>query len=547
MKPGRYTEAMIQENIEKGYWDAPTMSEICDRNAELYADREALVDSRVRLTFSQMKLWMDRLALGLIDSGMMRDDVLLAQLSNNAEQYVLRFACEKAGIISLPVRRSLGYADTRDLLGISRATGIVIPWRYHERDHFQEIQDIRRSLPYLKNIYVVDDEVPQGAISIRTMLDRDWENNFPADFPEERRFNKTEVSWFGTTTGTTGVPKIIRYLAANRPVQANGLVERLKLTSEDTIAIMGPAIVGPNIPAYFGAPMVGAKVVTMENFQPEEALKLVEREQVTAFGGSPALLLGMVRHPNFDNYDHSSLRLIICGGASVEYAIGLEIETKMECTVCQFFGATDCGTAFFTSPDDPQDIRIGTAGNPLLGGWVKIIDTEGNPVPEGEVGEILMTGPAASDGYLGDDEANKAVWTDDGWFHTGDLGKVDKQGNLLHVGRIKDVIVRGGDNVSPSEIEHVIERHPKVSLVAVVGMPDPVMGQRVCAFVEPRAGQDFTFEEMLSFLKEEGLGSYMLPERLEIVDRMPISGEGKIYKRELVEQITGKLKAEGKI
>lgn len=547
MKPGRYTDEIIRENMEKGYWNSPIMSEICDRNAELYPDKEALVDSRVRLTFSQMKLWMDRLALGLLESGMKRDDVLLAQLSNTAEQYVLRFACEKAGIVSLPVRRSLGSADTRDLLRSSNATGIAIPWKYHDRDHFQEIQDIRSLLPDLKNIYIVDDEVPQGAISIRIMLDRDLEKDFPVDFLEERRFKKTEVSWFGTTTGTTGVPKIIRYLAANRPVQATGLVERLKLTSEDIIAIMGPAIVGPNILAYFGAPIAGAKVATLENFHPEEALELVEREKVTVFGGSPALLLGMVRHPSFSNYDHSSMRLTICGGASVEYAVGLEIETKMECTVCQFFGATDCGTAFFTSPDDPQEIRIGTAGKPLAGGWVKIADSEGNPVPEGEVGEILMTGPAASDGYLGDDEANKAVWTDDGWFRTGDLGRVDKLGNLTHVGRIKDIIIRGGDNVSPREIEHVIERHPKVSLVAVVGMPDPVMGERVCAFVEPRARQDFTFEEMLAFLKEEGLRSYMLPERLEIVDKMPISGEGKIYKRELVEKITDKLKAEGKI
>jgi non-ribosomal peptide synthetase component E (peptide arylation enzyme) len=324
-------------------------------------------------------------------------------------------------------------------------------------------------------------------------------------------------------------------------------VERLKLTSEDIIGMVSPAIVGPNIPGYFGAPMVGAKVVMLENFQVEETLKLIAREKVTVLGGSPALLLTMVRHPSFDRYDYGSLRLVICGGASLEYAVGLEIETRMGCTVCQFFGATDCGTAFFTSPDDPQEIRIGTAGRPLLGGWVKIVNKGGKPVPEGAVGEILMTGPAASDGYLGDDETNKAVWTEDGWFRTGDLAKLDKLGNLIHVGRIKDVIIRGGDNVSPSEIEHILERHPKVSLVAVVGMPDPVMGQRVCAFVEPRTGQGLTFEKMITFLEKEGLRSYMLPERLEIVDQMPISGEGKIYKRLLVEQITDKLKAEGKI
>ena len=209
MKPGRYTEAMIQENIENGYWDTPTMSEICDRNAELYADREALVDSRVRLTFSQMKLWMDRLALGLIDSGMMRDDVLLAQLSNNAEQYVLRFACEKAGIVSLPVRRSLGYADIRDLLRISHATGIVIPWKYHERDHFQEIQDIRRSLPYLKNIYVVDFENPVIQYS---SIDWEWEPWNRTEFKELRERENLDEVIAGSRTQFDAQVKLLDYV-----------------------------------------------------------------------------------------------------------------------------------------------------------------------------------------------------------------------------------------------------------------------------------------------------------------------------------------------
>jgi non-ribosomal peptide synthetase component E (peptide arylation enzyme) len=285
----------------------------------------------------------------------------------------------------------------------------------------------------------------------------------------------------------------------------------------------------------------------LENFEPEDALKLIEREKVTVLMGSPALLVMMVRHPNFDKYDHSSVRLITGGGAPFEYAIAREVESKMATTVIQFFGATDCGVAFFPSPDDPQEIRLGTAGKPLLWGQVKIVDKDGQPVPQGEVGEILMTGPAASDGYWGDTATTKAVWTDDGWFRTGDLGKLDKFGNLIHVGRIKDIIIRGGDNISPAEIEGILLRHPAVSSVAVVGMPDPVMGEKACAFVELKPGQSLTFDEMVAFLKREGLGSYMLPERLEIIDKMPISGEGKIYKRILVQQITEKLKAEGKI
>ena len=547
MRPVRYTDRLISEYREKGYWETPTMSELMERNAKLYPDKEALVDSRVRLTFAQARLWMDRLALGLVESGMKRDEVLIVQLPNNMEQYLLRLATEKAGVINIPIRRQLGSTDTEELLRTSNAAGIIIPWKTRDRDHSREIQDIRPTLPNLRNIYIVDNKVPAGAISIRQMLESELEKKYPADLLGKRRFQKTEISWLGTTTGTTGVPKIIRYLAANRPTQGIGLAERLKLSSEDIIGLMSPAIVGPNIGAYFGAPVVGARVVMLENFEPEDALKLIEREKVTVLMGSPALLVMMVRHPNFDKYDHSSVRLITGGGAPFEYAIAREVESKMATTVIQFFGATDCGVAFFPSPDDPQEIRLGTAGKPLLWGQVKIVDKDGQPVPQGEVGEILMTGPAASDGYWGDTATTKAVWTDDGWFRTGDLGKLDKFGNLIHVGRIKDIIIRGGDNISPAEIEGILLRHPAVSSVAVVGMPDPVMGEKACAFVELKPGQSLTFDEMVAFLKREGLGSYMLPERLEIIDKMPISGEGKIYKRILVQQITEKLKAEGKI
>lgn len=547
MKAIRYTSELIQEYIQKGYWNTPSMSEIFDRNSRLYPDKEALLDSRLRLTFGQAKLLMDRLALGLIANGMNRDEVLFVLLPNSIEQYLLRLATEKAGIIYLPVRRQLGIADVVELLRRSGAAGIVIPGKTRDRNYFQEIQSIRSRLPNLRNVFIVDEKTTEGAISVRAILDQSLETYYPVDLLEKRRFQKTEVSWLGTTTGTGGVPKIIRYLTANRPTQGIGLVERLKITEDDIVGLFSPAIVGPNIVAYFGAPMVGAKVVMLENFEPEEALKLLAHEKITVITGSPALLVMMARSPNLNRYDHSSLRLITCGGAPLEYAIGREIEAKLEAKVVQFFGATDCGVAFFPSSEDPPEIRIGTAGKPLLWGRVKIVDPSGKEAPQGEVGEVLMTGPAASDGYWGDTETTKTLWTNDGWFRTGDLGKLDELGNLRIVGRMKDIIIRGGDNISPLEIENALLRHPGIISAAVVGMPDQVLGEKACAFVELKPGQQLTFEEMLDFLKKAGLRSYMLPERLEITSKMPISGEGKIYKRLLVQQVSEKLKAEGKI
>ena len=181
---------------------------------------------------------------------------------------------------------------------------------------------------------------------------------------------------------------------------------------------------------------------------------------------------------------------------------------------------------------------------------VKLLDEEGQEVPSGEIGEVVVRGAVATSGYFRDPETTTQVWGEepDGWFRMGDLGKFDAQGNLYVVGRKKDMIIRGGQNIIPGEVENMLIAHPKILNVAIVAMPDPVMGEKACAYVIPKPGQDFTFEEMISFLKEKKIAPYKLPERLETVARFPMSGDGqKIIKKALSEDVTSKLRVEGKI
>jgi non-ribosomal peptide synthetase component E (peptide arylation enzyme) len=321
-----------------------------------------------------------------------------------------------------------------------------------------------------------------------------------------------------------------------------------KITPEDVVTIFALPMVGPNFPGHFIAPRVGAKIAMLEHFEAEEALKLIEKEKVTIACVVPAMLSMMVRHPNLKDYDLSSLRYLESTGSSLPYQLAIEAEEKMGCPIIQIYGAADFGVVCIPNPEATREVRLVTVGKPYEGCEVKLIDDDGREVGEGEVGEIMARGPACASGYYKDAEATWQAWTKDGWFKLGDLGKFDKEGNLAIVGRKKEIIIRGGQNIYPIEIESMLITHPKVSDVAIIGMPDPVMIEKACAYVTLKSGQSFTFEEMVSFLKDKNVASYKFPERLEIIDRLPMVAEGqKVDKKLLRQAIAQKLEEEGKI
>ena len=199
-------------------------------------------------------------------------------------------------------------------------------------------------------------------------------------------------------------------------------------------------------------------------------------------------------------------------------------------------------------PSDPREIRLGTVGKPSAeGDEIKLVDEAGREVARGEVGEVWARGPSGLSGYYKDADTTWQVWTSDGWFKSGDLGRLDEHGNLTIIGRKTDTIIRGGQNISPVEIENMLATHPKVYSIAIIGMPDPVMGEKACAYVVPKPGQELTFDEMVSFLRQKHIASYKLPERLEILDKLPLVAEQKVNRKVLRDDIMQKLKAEGKL
>jgi acyl-CoA synthetase (AMP-forming)/AMP-acid ligase II len=259
-------------------------------------------------------------------------------------------------------------------------------------------------------------------------------------------------------------------------------------------------------------------------------------------------VIDVVRHPNFEKYDVSSVRMVLHGGAPFPAGIIEEIEGKFGVPLVPYYGDIDTLTVTAMDIDAPREARFAGAGHPTPFNEVKIVDEEGNELPIGEIGEVWWRGASAGAGYLNDVELTLQSWTTlgkDGWHRMGDLGKVDERGYIYLMGRKKDMILRGGQNIYPAEIEGLLNAHPKVSNVCVVAMPDTRLGEKACAFVVPKRKEDpLTFNEMLPFLMERKLAKYKLPERLEIIDELPMVG-GKVDKRELGKIVAEKLLAEG--
>jgi len=235
------------------------------------------------------------------------------------------------------------------------------------------------------------------------------------------------------------------------------------------------------------------------------------------------------------------------GGAPIPYHQAVEIEKKLGCPVVQHYGSVDSDVNTINSPDDPQDDRLTTVGKPLAESVIRLMGEDGREVPKGEVGEVWGNGPSCVPGYYRDEEMTRREW-EGGWFRMGDLAKWDERGNLMIVGRKKDMILRGGQNIYPAEVEDILRTHPSVADAAIVGMPDPIMGQKCCAYIVLQPGEKITFEEMTSFLKLKKFAPYKLPERLEFLESLPRVGDAhKVDKKILERDIEQKLKAEGKI
>ena len=550
MRVIRYTDEMMNEFSLAGYWTEETFFDFWKRNAEKWPDQEALVDSNYRITWKEAVTLVDAIAGQWIDMGFDKDTHVIIQSPNTVYGFLARIACERAGLIALTVYPYLRHKELEFMAEKTRAQAVVFPAVYRRFNYLEMFREIQKKRPSIKHFFLLDETVPENAgkdcQSLFQMAREGLKKSYPESVFSERRFNpKTDVGLLTSTTGTTGLPKLVEWPIASRLCTSKARIDIWDLTNEDTTVAVAPHAGGAaGTLTYFAAPLAGAKTVLMEEFSGEEALKLIAKEKATAIGVVPTHLVRMLEADE-TKYDLSALRFIRSAGGYLSPQVAEEVEDRFKAVITSDLGTQDVGSVSGCRITDSVELRRKTVGRPLPGNQVVLKDENGNPVPEGEPGILWFRGPHAPAGYYRDPEMTATVFRENGWTTTGDIVKFD-QGCMWILGRQKDMIIRGGQNIYPSEIEGMLNDHPKVANVAIVGMPDREFGEKACAYVVPKAGQILTFEEMVSFLKEKKIAAYKLPERLEIMKELPTVGDsGKVNKKTLKNDIEEKLAREG--
>lgn len=551
MKPIRYTDKMVNEFLNEGYWTQELFFDFWERNARELGDREALVDSKYRLTWSEAKKLVDAIAISWVEMDIPKDARIIIQSPNSVFGFLSRIACERAGCISLTVYPYLRERELEYMVERTEATAVVIPHVYRKFDYLAMYDELRKRFRHLKYFFLFDDEVPVGApegtYSITKMAKDRAARPVDEKVLAARRFSSTgDVALLTTTSGTTGIPKLVEWPTAPRVCTSKGRVDIWRLTKDDiTVAVAPHAGGAAGTLTYFAAPLAGAKTVMLEEFSPEEALALIEKEKATAIGVVPTHLVRILECDT-SKYDLSSLRFIRSAGGYLPPQVAEQAENALKASITSDLGTQDVGSVSGCRVEDSKDLRRRTVGRMLPGNKVRLADKDtGETVPEGEPGVLYFRGPHAPAGYYRDEQLTATVFDSEGWTTTGDIVKFD-QGCLWILGRAKDMIIRGGQNIYPAEIEGLLNDHPSVSATAVVPYPDREMGERACAYVIVKPGKTFTFEDMVEFLKSKKLAMFKLPERLELVDELPAVGDsGKVNKETLKKMIAEKVNAGG--
>ncbi|MDP2936664.1 MAG: AMP-binding protein [Dehalococcoidia bacterium] len=544
----RYTPEIIEEFTRKGYWSDKIIPDRLDERARLTPDKEAVVDSYRRVTYAQMARMVDRMALGFLELGIRKGERVTIQFPNRVEGLCLFYALGKIGAIVCPVVPYYRGAEVGYILESSESVAYIAPREFGGFDYAQMIEELRPRLPKFKHLIVAGGPVPAGAVSLDQILETPLESKYPPDYLRQFRPDANDVLAFVYTSGTESSPKGPIW-THNGCHNSRWFNEAWKINENETVLNLAPIFhaLGLTEAGYVTPMVIGARMVMMDVFSPEEALRLIHQEKANVLLGVPPQLISILNHPGLGKWDLSSLRLATASGGPTPGEVIRQLREKIGCNFIAFWGMTECVVGMITRLDDPVEVPCNSIGRPASDAVeIRVYSEDHSRVlGPGEPGEMAVRGPMVFGGYYKDPERTKQVFNEEGWFLTGDSVMMREDGNICFVGRKKDIINRGGEKISPREVEELLFTFPKVMNVAVVGMPDQRLGEKSCAYIIPKPGETITFDEVVNFLKEKRIANFKLPERVEIVDALPMTASGKIKKNVLRDDVVSKMKAEG--
>lgn len=548
-------------NRAEPWVDGLTIPQVLTRTVAEQGEREALVFPKLglRWTWAQLAEQVDRAARGLQVLGLRKGDHIAIWATNVPEWIVLQYATAQFGAVLVTINPAYRPFELRYVLQQSDAAALVLVDRFKSSDYFAMLADvcppIRSSppeawhcpdFPALRHVITLKGDATSlsGARRWDELLSLADEPQGKA-LPSDVELDPDEPINIQYTSGTTGFPKAAMLSHRNLLLNAHGVGACQRLDPDDRMCIPVPfyhcfgCVLGSLCALVYGATMV----IPGEHFQPEDTLNAIEQERATVIYGVPTMFIAELEDPSFPGRDLRSLRTGIMAGSPCPIEVMRQVVDRMgarELTIA--YGQTEAAPVVTqTRVDDPIELRVETVGRPLPGVEVKIVNPlDQSTLGDGEIGELCSRSKMIMLGYYKDPEATRAAIDEEGWLHSGDLAMRLPNGYYRITGRLKDMVIRGGENIYPREIEEFLFSHPDVEQTAVVGVPDERYGEELCAWVKLRKNSKLTEDDLRAYCRQH-LAHYKVPRYIRFVDAFPQTVTGKIQKFKIREQMIGEL------
>ena len=537
-----YAETDAEQYNRLRWWPGLVFGDILDRAADIFPDKLAFVDTIGRLSYAQTRDRANRLAVSLMELGIAPTDRVLVQLPNWNEFAVVFFALQKIGAIDVLLIDRYRPHEIRHMARLSEATTWILPEKYKKTDFLPIVEEVQKDCPLLKNVILARSSGNSDHLSLEKLIENASLSEAALAALAGRRPDPMQVAHMGPTGGTTGLPKLVPRTHNDLICASEFCARAWEMDLQDVCLLAGP--IGHDLTfskGFLGSVLTYGRCVFLDSTLDEDICAAIQREKITTVVWVPTLAKRLVGFDRLADYDLTSLKRMHCGGGASLAPLIQDVWDKLKCQFFNGYGATEGQTCITRSDDDAGTVKA-TVGRPSCPyDSYKVVDPEGNELPPNTPGELVLKGPGVFTGYYKSPDENEKVFLPGGYFRTGDVARIDKKGYITLCGRLKEMINRGGESISATEIEKMISEHPEVVIAAVVAMPDPQMGEKACAYIQTAPGAELDFEKIISFLRERGSSVLHLPERIEFLDKMPLTKTRKIDKQMLEKDIEQKI------